>query len=121
MTPRTISRRYGLTTPMRSIRIQRWMGIMVVGVVLLFILINRHGLAPLYRLQQDNERLNREIAALRARADSLRTEQASLESDMLYIERLARGKYRMVKRGEKVFRVLPDRKLRRPDNRDPAP
>ena len=84
------------------------MAILVVGVVLLFILINQHGLAPLYRLQQDNKRLNEEIAALRARADSLRTEQASLESDMLYIERLARGKYRMVKRGEKVFRVMPN-------------
>ena len=106
---------------MRSSRAQRWMAILVVGVVLLFILINQHGLAPLYRLQQDNKRLNKEIAALRARADSLRTEQTSLENDMLYIERLARGKYRMVKRGEKVFRVMPDRKMRGPDNMDPAP
>ena len=121
MTPRYISRRYGRTTPTGSGRVQRWMGILIVGVVLLFILINQHGLAPLYRLRRDNERLNKEITALRARADSLRTEQASLESDMLYIERLARGKYRMVKRGEKVFRVMPDRKIRRPDNKDPAP
>lgn len=121
MTPRSITRRYGRTTPARSRRVQRWMGILVVGVVLSFILINQHGLAPLYRLRQDNERLNREIAALRARADSLHTEQASLESDMLYIERLARRKYRMVKRGEKLFRVMPDRKMRPPDNMDPAP
>ncbi len=121
MTPRSITRRYGRTPPARSSRVKRWTGILVVVVVLLFILINQHGLAPLYRLRQDNEHLTKEIAALRARADSLRTEQASLESDMLYIEGLARGKYRMVKRGEKVFRVMPDRKTRPPDNLDPAP
>lgn len=121
MTPRAITRQYGRSSLARSSRVKRWIGILVVGLALSFIIINQHGLAPLYRLQQDNERLNKEIAALRARADSLRTEQASLENDMLYIERLARGRYRMVKRGEKVFRVMPDRKTRPPDNMDLSP
>lgn len=121
MTPRSITQRSLRSPPAHSSRVKRWMGLLVVSVVLLFILINQHGLAPLYRLRQDNERLNKEIAALRERADTLRTEQASLENDMLYIERLARGKYRMVKRGEKVFRVMPNRKTNTPDNMDPAP
>ena len=36
-------------------------------------------------------------------------EVASLENDMAYIERLARERYRMVRRGEQLFRVMPER------------
>ena len=33
-------------------------------------------------------------------------EKTRLESDLQYIEKLAREKYRMAKKGEKVFRVI---------------
>jgi cell division protein FtsB len=74
--------------------------------VLLFISLNQHGLLRLYRLHAEQTRLEAEIVLLQERATDLRQEMASLENDMAYIERLAREKYRMVKRGEKVFRVI---------------
>ena len=89
---------------------KRWVGVLIVLVVLLFLIFNRHGLLHLYRLQSEQRRIEVEIASLQERAAELRQEVASLESDLTYIERLAREKYRMVKRGEKVFRVVPDRR-----------
>ena len=87
-------------------RIKHWIGVFVVAVVLFFILLNRHGLLRLYRLRAEQERLEAEIAMLQVQAVRLRQETASLQIDLAYIERLAREKYRMVKRGEKVFRVM---------------
>ena len=89
-------------------RIKRWFNLLVVVAVLLVLAINRHGLARLYRLRTEQERLNGEIALLQEQTARLRQEMTSLQSDLTYIERLAREKYRMVKRGEKVFRVIPD-------------
>lgn len=89
---------------------KRWVGVLMVLVVLLFLIFNRHGLLHLYRLQSEQKRIEVEIASLQERAAELGQEVASLESDLTYIERLAREKYRMVKHGEKVFRVMPDRR-----------
>ncbi len=93
-----------------SIRLRRWLGILVVLTALLFIISNRHGLFRLYRLRSEQKRLHVEVTLLQERAAELRQEMASLESDLMYIERLAREKYRMVRRGEKVFRVVPNRR-----------
>jgi len=93
-----------------STRPKRWVGVLMVLVVLLFLIFSRHGLLHLYRLQSEQRRIEVEIASLQERAAELGQGVASLESDLTYIERLAREKYRMVKRGEKVFRVMPDRR-----------
>ena len=97
-------------------RKKRWVGISVALVVILFLVLNDHGVLRLYRLQSENIRIEEEIALLQERAAGLRQEVTSLEGDLTYIERLAREKYRMVKRGEQVFRVLPDR--RQPDGNE---
>lgn len=93
-----------------SIRPGRWLAVLVMLVLLLILIFNRHGLLRLYRLRSEQRHLDAEIALLQERAAELRQEMASLEGDLMYIERLAREKYRMVKRGEKVFRVMPDRR-----------
>ncbi len=93
-----------------SIRPGRWLAVLVMLVLLLILIFNRHGLLRLYRLRSEQRHLDAEIALLQERAAELRQEMASLEDDLMYIERLAREKYRMVKRGEKVFRVMPDRR-----------
>jgi len=87
-------------------RIKRWISVLVVFVIFLLILLNRHGFLHLYQLRTEQERLEVEIARLHERTTRLRHDMASLQSDLTYIERLAREKYRMVKRGEKIFRVM---------------
>ena len=92
--------------PSGTRRLKRWTTICIALFVLLFISLNQHGLLRLYRLRAEQKHLEEEIALLQERAAELRQEMVSLEHDMVYIERLAREKYRMVKRGEKVFRVI---------------
>ncbi|UCH10353.1 MAG: septum formation initiator family protein [Fidelibacterota bacterium] len=87
-------------------RLKRWATAAIILFVLLFISLNQHGLLRLHRVRTEQKRLEVEITLLQERAVGLRQEMASLEQDMVYIERLAREKYRMVKRGEKVFRVV---------------
>ena len=108
MTRRSIRRQRRRSAQNRRGRFKGWIGVLVVVVVLLFIALNRQGLGRLHRLRAEQERLDRKIAALEARAKELMVERAHLETDLAYVERLAREKYRMVKRGEKVFRVMPN-------------
>ncbi len=83
-----------------------WLTIIIVVLILGFILFNKHGLWRLATLRREQAQLNEQIIELQARAESLRSDVNSLETDMAYIEQLAREKYRMVRRGEKVFRVI---------------
>ncbi|MCK4578053.1 MAG: septum formation initiator family protein [Candidatus Marinimicrobia bacterium] len=80
----------------------------MVLLVLIVLVVNKHGLMRLMKLQQEQRLLDAEVAALLERSARLREQRHRLENDMTYIERLAREKYRMVKRGEKVFRVIKD-------------
>ena len=80
--------------------------IIIVTLILGFILFNKHGLWRLASLRQEQAQLNEQVIELRARAESLRSDVNRLETDMAYTEQLAREKYRMVRRGEKVFRVI---------------
>ena len=86
---------------------RRFMGALVVVTILTFIALNRQGLWRLQNLQRDQKLLAVRIEQLRAETTFLQTHRARLEVDMAYIEKLAREKYRMVRRGEKLFRVVP--------------
>ncbi|MEE9162437.1 MAG: septum formation initiator family protein [Candidatus Neomarinimicrobiota bacterium] len=99
-------------------RLQGWTGLLVIVVALLFMAFNRRGLMRLHKLKAEQKQLELEIASLEARATGLMIERAHLESDFAYIERLAREKYRMVRRGEKVFRVMEE--IRPVDREAPA-
>ena len=94
---------------------------LVVVAVLLFITVNRQGLLRLHRLRAEQERLEREIARLEAQTTELMVERAHLETDLSYVERLAREKYRMVQRGEKVFRVMPSDPPAKKNGKTPPP
>ena len=109
MNRRSIRRQSRRSAQKRQGRFKGWISVLVVVVVLLFLVLNRHGVGRLHRLRAENDRLERKIATLQAQAKELMVERADLETDLAYVERLAREKYRMVKRGEKVFRVMPNR------------
>ncbi len=121
MSPRTLSAGYRRTTRTDARRFKRWLGIVIAVAILFFIAVNQYGLFRLWRLQKEHEQLQTEIALIREKSQSLRIEQSRLENDMVYIERLAREKYRMVRRGEKVFRVVPSEQQQPADGQRQAP
>ena len=50
--------------------------------------------------------IQNKIVNLRAERETLKTEKNKIENDLKYIEKIAREKYKMVKPGEKIFKVV---------------
>ena len=61
----------------------------------------------LYRLRAERSANQALITELRKERGKLEEENFRLKTDMEYIERIARERDRMVKKGEKVFKVIP--------------
>ena len=83
-------------------------GILVTGAVILLIIFffGDHGLYQLYRVRSEREQIKKDIQQLRTERIKLEGKKQRLENDFEYIERLARERYRMAKKGEKVFKVI---------------
>ncbi|MBC8344771.1 MAG: septum formation initiator family protein [Candidatus Marinimicrobia bacterium] len=86
--------------------------ILVMGAVALLILFffGDHGLYQLYSLKKERAEVQDKINALREEKIVLEGEKTKLQTDYKYIEELAREKYRMAKKGEKVFKVIDKKK-----------
>ena len=65
-----------------------------------------HGLYHLYTLRAERKKIQKEINFLRNQRTILEDEKVRLKTDYKYIEEMAREKYRMAKKGEKVFKVI---------------
>ena len=83
--------------------------IILLGVSFLIIifLIGDHGIYQLYKINAQRKITQKRIEELKTERVLLENEKNRLETDLDYIERLAREKYRMAKKGEKVFKVIP--------------
>ena len=84
-------------------------GIIIFGVIFLVIifLLGDHGLYQLYKIKSQRKATQIRIAELKIEKSLLEDEKNRLQTDLEYIEHLAREKYRMAKEGEKVFKVIP--------------
>jgi len=81
--------------------------LLIVAVTLLIIFIfGDHGLYHLYTLKSERKRIQAEIDYLRNQRITLEDEKTRLKTDYKYIEEMAREKYRMAKKREKVFKVI---------------
>ena len=67
-----------------------------------------HGLLKLYKIKSERQIIQKKITALREEREKLKTEKIKIENDLNYIEKIAREKYKMVKPGEKIFKVVGD-------------
>lgn len=87
-------------------------GILIMGALALLIIFffGDHGLYQLYRLRSQRTDIQTRIHELRRERQQLEGEKNRLETDYKYIEELAREKYRMAKKGEKVYKVLEKKK-----------
>ena len=83
-------------------------GILTIGVLTLLIifLFGNHGLYQLYILKKERGDIQDKINLLREEKMALENEKTKLQTDYKHIEELAREKYRMSKKGERVFKVI---------------
>ena len=75
------------------------------SLVIVFI-FGDHGLLKLYKIKNERQLIQKKIALLREEREKLKTEKIKIENDLSYIEKIAREKYKMVKPGEKIFKVV---------------
>ena len=86
--------------------------ILFIGALSLIIIffLGDHGLYQLYTLKKERAQIQEQINILRKEKIELENEKIKLQTDYKYIEELAREKYRMAKKGEKVFKVIDQKK-----------
>ncbi|MBN2097338.1 MAG: septum formation initiator family protein [Candidatus Omnitrophica bacterium] len=65
------------------------------------------GFIKMRNLAQENRRLEQQIAEIRQSNQSLQEQQQMLKNDPLYLEKIAREKLGVARKGEVVYRVLP--------------
>ena len=76
----------------------------VVGCISLLLFSDR-GLINLWSLKKEKLKIQNEINDLRNQIAMLEKEEEKLKFDEKYIEKIAREKFKMVKPGERVFKV----------------
>ena len=95
----------------QSVEIQKKLlrAVLILGAIVLLIIffLGDHGVYQLYRLRKEKSEIQKLIVELREEKQQLEEEKIRLETDFDYIERLARERYRMAKKGEKVYKVIP--------------
>jgi cell division protein FtsB len=70
------------------------------------------GLLKWYSLRKERIRIQYEIDELIQQEAHLNEEISKIKSDDTYLEKIAREKFQMVKPGEKVFRVMDNKKVK---------
>ena len=79
---------------------------MIVFTLTIIFVFGDHGLFQLYKLKKEKNSIQKHIRELRKEREVLISEKKRLENDLIYIEKLAREKYRMAKPGERVYKVI---------------
>ena len=69
------------------------------------------GLLKWYSLRKERLKIQNEISVLIDKQVHLKKEIQKIKFDDRYLEKIAREKFQMVKPGEKVFRVVDNRKV----------
>ena len=82
-----------------------FMAIIVVGCISLLLFSDR-GLINLWTLKKEKLEIQNEINNLRNQIAIIEKEEEKLKFDEKYIEKIAREKFKMVKPGERVFKVI---------------
>jgi len=80
--------------------------VVAAGIAIVF-LFNDRGLISWYKYTQERKRIEAELDSLKAEEVRLREEIEKLKFAPGYMEKLAREKYGMARKGEKVYKVVP--------------
>lgn len=94
-------------------KIKRHNGVIAVGIIVLLIvsvfLFADRGFLHFYRSYNEREQLREEIEELEKKKVLLLEEKEKLENDPQHIEKIAREKYKMKKKEEKVYQIETDK------------
>ena len=85
--------------------IQGLVFLICMSLVIIFI-FGDHGLIKLYKIKDQRKKVQNQINQLREEREKRKEEKNKIENDLDYIEKIAREKYKMVKPGEKIFKVI---------------
>ena len=88
-------------------RIVRGTILLVFAFMIAIFIFGDHGVYQLYKMHSQQKETHNRIEEMRAEQKVLLEEKKRLQTDLEYIERIAREKYRMAKKDEKVFKVIP--------------
>ena len=86
--------------------IQGLVFLICMSLIIIFI-FGDHGLIKLYKIKSQRKKVQNHITQLREEREKRKEEKIKIENDLDYIEKIAREKYKMVKPGEKIFKVVP--------------
>lgn len=79
--------------------------VLIVAGCISLIFFSDRGLINLWSLKNEKLEIQNEINSLRSQIAMLEKEEERLKFDEKYIEKIAREKFKMVKPGERVFKV----------------
>lgn len=82
--------------------------IIVLSIIAVFVFADR-GTLLFYRSYLDKEKLEEEVKKLENKRDRLIEEKDKLENDPKYIEKIARERYKMKQKDEKVYQIEMDK------------
>ena len=89
---------------------RRWIIAVGISVFLIMFVSGNYGLYRLIQIDMEQSELQDEIELLQEEQLELEEVRKKLTSDLDYIEKIAREKYGMIRKGERVFIVMPDKK-----------
>ena len=83
----------------------------VLSLFVVVLVFNDFGLITYFKLQNKQNKLDKELQQLLIQQNDLRSEIIKLQTDQNYIEQIAREKFMMVKPGERIYRVNEDKEI----------
>jgi len=107
-TPKTL--RYKRKSEESKKRMLKGISLLVSTTLIIIFFFGDHGVYQLIKINLERKKTQKLISELRVELQSLETEKQLLEQNDEYLLRLAREKYGMVLPGEKMFRVIEEKK-----------
>jgi len=78
--------------------------------VLILLIAGNQGFLDMYRTYNEDKKRTRQISAAREEIDSLKNEIQKLQSDTAHIEKIAREKLGMARKGETIIKFVEEKK-----------
>ncbi|MHB2149068.1 FtsB family cell division protein [Calditrichota bacterium LG25] len=104
---KTKKRKRNKTTPKNILKIL--IGFFIFAVIYLLFFSGPRSVIQYFRQTTYKKSLQKEIQSLKNEKQSLKKEAERLKNDLDYIEKIAREKYNMKKKDEKVYKIIKEK------------